>query len=86
MTYPSPHDRAADAVHDGRPVEAKYVRGGGKGRRILTILLVSLSAVSALLFGVWLLSQDRLSEVEPGAAVDTANVAAFDRGTPAPGP
>ncbi len=32
MTHPSPHDKAADAVHEGRPVEAQYVRGGGKGR------------------------------------------------------
>ena len=28
MTHQSPHDKAADAVHEGRPVEAQYVRGG----------------------------------------------------------
>ena len=25
MTHPSPHDKAADAVHEGRPVEAQAV-------------------------------------------------------------
>jgi len=41
----SPHDRAADAVHEGRPVEAQYVRGGRGGVRILTLLIVSVAAV-----------------------------------------
>ena len=46
MTHQSPHDKAADAVHEGRPVEAQYVRGGRGGVRILTLLLVSLAAVA----------------------------------------
>ena len=57
MTHESPHDKAADAVHEGRPVEAQYVRGGRGGLRILTLLLVSLAAVAILLLGMWFVSQ-----------------------------
>ena len=57
MTQQTPHDKAADAVHDGRPVEAQYVRGGRGGVRILTLLAVSLAAVAVLLLGMWFVSQ-----------------------------
>ena len=57
MTHESPHDKAADAVHEGRPVEAQYVRGGRGGVRILTLLVVSLAAVAILLLGMWFVSQ-----------------------------
>ena len=57
MTHESPHDKAADAVHEGRPVEAQYVRGGRGGVRILTLLIVSLAAVAVLLLGMWFVSQ-----------------------------
>jgi len=55
MSHDNPHDRAADAVHEGRPVEAQYVRGGRKGTRILLVLAVGLALVViafALIYGV----------------------------------
>ena len=55
MTHQSPHDKAADAVHEGRPVEAQYVRGGRGGVRILTLLVISLGAVAILLKSEFLL-------------------------------
>ena len=45
MSHDNPHDRAADAVHEGRPVEAQYVRGGRGGVRILLVLLGGLLLV-----------------------------------------
>jgi hypothetical protein len=46
MTHESPHDKAADAVHEGRPVEAQYVRGGRGGSRILMVLVGGLALVA----------------------------------------
>lgn len=73
MTDPSPHDQSADAVHEGRPVEAQYVRGGRGGVRILTLLVVSLAAVALLLLGMWALSSGgfaRTNANDGGQAVD----------------
>ena len=75
MTHQSPHDKAADAVHEGRPVEAQYVRGGRGGVRILTLLVISLAAVAVLLLGMWFVSQGGFAATnanDGGQAVDTA--------------
>ncbi len=86
MTHPSPHDKAADAVHEGRPVEAQYVRGGGKGRRILVILVISLTAVAVLLLGMWALSQGGFADTNPNTGAQPVDVQAFDGAGPAPAP
>lgn len=86
MTDQSPHDKAADAVHEGRPVEAQYVRGGGKGRRILILLLVSLSAVAVLLLGLWFVSQGGFASTNANTGAQTVDVEAFDNTGPAPAP
>ena len=78
MTHPSPHDKAADAVHEGRPVEAQYVRGGGKGRRILVILVISLAAVAVLLLGMWAVSQGGFAGTNPNTGAQPVDVQAFD--------
>ncbi len=86
MTRPSPHDKAADAVHEGRPVEAQYVRGGGEGRRILVLLLVSLSAVAVLLLGMWAFSQGGFADTNPNTGAQVVDVQAFDDPRIAPVP
>jgi flagellar basal body-associated protein FliL len=86
MTHPSPHDKAADAVHEGRPVEAQYVRGGVKGRRVLILLLVSLSAVAVLLLGMWFASQGGFADTNANTGAQTVDVQAFDDTGPAPVP
>lgn len=86
MTHQSPHDKAADAVHEGRPVEARYVRGGGKGRRIFMILLISLSAVAVLLLGMWVLSQGGFAKTNPNTGAQAVDVQAFDDTGAAPPP
>ena len=77
MTHQSPHDKAADAVHEGRPVEAQYVRGGRGGVRILTLLLVSLAAVAILLLGMWFVSQGGLSKTNANDGDQAVDAAAF---------
>jgi len=86
MTHPSPHDKAADAVHEGRPVEAQYVRGGGKGRRVFVILMISLSAVAVLLLGMWAVSQGGFAGTNPNTGAQAVDVQAFDEPGPVPAP
>lgn len=73
----SPHDKAADAVHAGRPVEAQYVRGGRGGVRILTLLLVSLAAVAILLLGMWFVSQGGFAKTNANDGDQAVDAAAF---------
>jgi len=56
MTHDDPHSKVADAVHEGRPAEAQYVRQGRSGRRILLLLVVSAGAAAVLLLGIWLIA------------------------------
>jgi hypothetical protein len=77
MTHESPHDKAADAVHEGRPVEAQYVRGGRGGVRILTLLLVSLAAVAILLLGMWFVSQGGFANTNANDGDQAVDAAAF---------
>ncbi|MEJ6789746.1 hypothetical protein BrevBR_09335 [Brevundimonas sp. BR2-1] len=84
MTHESPHDKAADAVHEGRPVEAQYVRGGRGGVRILTLLIVSLAAVAVLLLGMWFVSQGGFANTNANSGQQAVDVQAFndDAATP----
>lgn len=77
MTHESPHDKAADAVHEGRPVEAQYVRGGRGGVRILTLLVISLAAVAVLLLGMWFLSQGGFAATNANDGDQAIDSAAF---------
>ncbi|MBX3476918.1 MAG: hypothetical protein KF910_04885 [Brevundimonas sp.] len=77
MTHDNPHDRAADAVHEGRPVEAQYVRQGRGGVRILTILIVSAGAAAILLLGMWLVSHGGFARTNANNGAQAVDVAAF---------
>ena len=85
MSHDNPHDRAADAVHEGRPVEAQYVRGGRPGARILLLLIVSAGAAAILLFAIWAFSQGKMDETNANAGQQAVDTAAFDN-APAPSP
>lgn len=84
MTHDNPHDRAADAVHEGRPVEAQYVRQGRGGVRILTLLIVSAGAAAILLLGMWLVSHGGFARTNANNGAQAVDVAAFqdDAATP----
>ena len=76
-SHQSPHDKAADAVHEGRPVEAQYVRGGRGGVRILILLLVSLAAVAILLLGMWFVSRGGFARTNANDGDQPIDAAAF---------
>lgn len=83
---PDRHDKAADAVHEGRPVEAQYVRGGRRNPRMLVLLLLSTGAVAILLLGMWLVSNGGFSAQNPTVGEQAAQARSFDEtdgGTPA---
>ena len=82
MTHESPHDKAADAVHEGRPVEAQYVRGGRGGVRILTLLAISLAAVAVLLLGMWFVSNGGFASTNDGAIGQAEDVTTFNESGP----
>ncbi len=77
MTHQDPHSKSADAVHEGRPVEAQYVRGARKGNRILIILVVSVALAAAALLGFWALNQRGLAETNTNTdrAQDSSRIA-----------
>jgi len=81
----SPHDKAADAVHEGRPVEAQYVRGGRPGARILVLLVISTAAVAILLLGMWFVSQGGFARTNANIGTQPVDAQAFDQ-TPAAAP
>ena len=75
MSHDNPHDRAADAVHEGRPVEAQYVRGGRKGTRILLVLIGGLALVAiayAIIYAFSAGSMDATNANDGGQAEDSA--------------
>ena len=83
---PERHDKAADAVHEGRPVDAELVRSGRKGPRILVLLVVSTLAAAVLLLGIWMISNGGFNaqndETGPTAA-DTQDFAGDSQTPPA---
>jgi hypothetical protein len=84
MTHESPHDRSADAVHEGRPVEAQYVRGGRGGVRILTLLVISLAAVAILLLGMWFVSQGGFARTNANTGAQAVDSQAFSNDAAVP--
>ncbi len=77
MSHQDPHSEAADAVHEGRPVDAQYVRGARPGKRILVILILSAGAAAILLLGMWFLSNGGFAAQNPNTGQQAADAAAF---------
>ena len=86
MTQKSPHDKVADAVHEGRPVEAQYVRAGRGGVRLLTVLIVSAGAAAVLLIGMWFLSQGGFARTNANNGDQAVDSQAFSQTGDAPTP
>ena len=84
MTHQSPHDKAADAVHEGRPVEAQYVRGGRGGVRILTLLVISAGLAAILLLGMWFVSQGGFARTNANIGDQAVDAQAFGKDSAAP--
>lgn len=79
---PDRHDKAADAVHQGRPVEAGYVRGGGKGKSMMPILLISTLGAAAVLFALFILFSAGGGDVDRSMPEKAADSAVFEGGQP----
>ncbi len=77
MTHESPHNHSADAVHEGRPVEAQYVRQGRGGKRILMVLLVGIALVAVAFAVIWLSSAGGLSQTNANDGDQPVDAAAF---------
>jgi hypothetical protein len=77
MSPQSPHDKVADAVHEGRPADAQLVRQGRSGRRILLLLIVSAGAAAVLLLGLWAATNGRFADLEPSRAEKAAEAQTF---------
>ncbi|RZJ44299.1 MAG: hypothetical protein EON86_03595 [Brevundimonas sp.] len=82
MSHESPHDKVADAVHEGRPIEAQYVRQGRSGVRILLLLVVSAGAAAVLLLGLWLVTNGSFNNLEPSSNEKAAEAQTFSDVTP----
>jgi cytoskeletal protein RodZ len=74
---PERHDKAADAVHQGRPVDAELVRSGRKGPRILVLLVVSTLAAAVLLLGLWMVSNGGFNAQNPTPSEQATDAQAF---------
>jgi len=77
MTHESPHDHSADAVHEGRPVEAQYVRQGRGGKRIMMVLFGGLALVVVAFAVIWLASSGRLAQTNANDGDQPVDAAAF---------
>ncbi|MFC5345137.1 hypothetical protein ACETK8_00385 [Brevundimonas staleyi] len=77
MTHHDPHSEAADAVHEGRPVDAQYVRGARPGTRILVLLIVSAGAAAILLLGMWFVSNGGFASQNVNTGQQAVDAAAF---------
>jgi hypothetical protein len=77
MTHHDPHSESADAVHEGRPVDAQYVRGARPGRRILWLLILSGGAAAILLLGMWFLSNGGFAAQNANDGDQAVDAAAF---------
>jgi len=84
MTHSDPHSQAADAVHEGRPVEAQYVRQGRRGVHVVWILTISLVLVVTGFLVVWLSHGENLAATEPKTLPQAADAAPFAQDAPAP--
>lgn len=76
------HDKAADAVHEGRPVEARFVRGGGKGRTLLSMLIISTSITALLMIGLLVFWNILDGDPDRAAKQKIADAAEFSQTAP----
>lgn len=76
------HAKAAQAVREGRPVAARYVRGGRRGAGALAILVASTAAVAVLLLAIGAAANGVFINQNPTEAQQAADTRAFDEADP----
>lgn len=84
MTDNDPHTRAADAVHEGRPVEEQFVKGGRGGRRISVMMGIGIALTAVGFLVLYLVFSPGFTEGTPESGRQAVDAAAFqDSGVPA---
>lgn len=84
MTHDDPHSRAADAVHEGRPVEEQFVKQGRGGRRITLVMGVGIALTVVGFVILYLIFSPGFSATNAESGKQAVDAAAFqDSGVPA---
>lgn len=73
-----------DAVHEGRPVEAKYVRQGRGGVRVATVLAVAFVLTAIGFAIVWLFWAGPFAAGRANTGQQAVDAAAFQNGDRSP--
>lgn len=86
MSHDDPHSEAADAVHEGRPVEAQYTKQGKGGRRISVEMgiAIALTLVGFVVVFLFFSGAFRGSNTSREAALDAAAIVSGGTTTPTP--
>ncbi len=77
MSHQDPHSEAADAVHEGRPVEAQYTKQGRGGRRISVVMVVAFALTALGFLAVFLAYNGAFSAGNANDGDQTVDAAAF---------
>ncbi|HYF22403.1 MAG TPA: hypothetical protein VD929_03295 [Caulobacteraceae bacterium] len=80
--HTSPHDEAANAVHEGRPVEAQYAKQGRGGGRIVWVLAIGLILAALATFGFWAMKSDDLASADPNIGRQVSDARTFSQDEP----
>lgn len=83
MSHEDPHSKAADAVHEGRPVEAQYTKQGKGGRRVSVEMGVAIALTLVGFVVVYLLFSGSFRKAD-AVTGDQADAAAFATTVPTP--
>ena len=84
MTHDDPHSRAADAVHEGRPVEEQFTKQGRGGRRISVVMGVGIALTAVGFIILYLIFSPGFSSTNGESGKQDVDAAAFqDSGVPA---
>ena len=63
-----PHSQVVDALREGRPIEAQYVRQGRRSMRIVWVLAISLALAALATFAMWAFRAPEATNVGPAHA------------------
>ena len=86
MTQEDPHTNAAQAVEEGRPIEAQYARQGRGGVRIIGVLLGGLVLVGIAFAIIWGLSGSKMKEMNANDGDQAVDARAFQGAAQDPAP
>lgn len=84
MTHDDPHSRAADAVHEGRPVDEQLIKQGRGGRRITLVMVVGIVLTLIGFLVLYLVFSPGFSAGDANTGQQAVDAAAFQDGAVTP--